>query len=101
MMLRSVDLPEPEGPRSTTNCPSSSASVTCRSACTCTSPMWYTLARSRTWNSGVYISVQGCVRSYPRVQWKGGRATIRPTCTLLTTFLRRPDGEEVEDHQEG
>ena len=52
MMLSSVDLPEPEGPSSTTNWPSSSCRFTCLSACTSTSPMSYTLARSVIVKSG-------------------------------------------------
>ena len=39
-MFISVDLPEPELPMMATNSPASMASVTPRSACTSTSPMW-------------------------------------------------------------
>ena len=46
-MFRSVDLPLPEGPSRTVNPPTSRSTLTPRSACTWTSPIWYTLVTSR------------------------------------------------------
>src|SRR5438094_364702 len=53
-MLSMVDLPEPEAPMIATSSPSRTRKSTSRSACTCTSPIWYTfeIFSKRTSGSG-------------------------------------------------